>query len=245
MEILPIHFKDTYELLSSQSFHFLADPMEVIEQIESLLALREGARINDKPLLIWEPRPSSCIPTNLQDFFQAVQKVDIFTPNHVELAGVFGYPNSEPPSRATVETFALNFLGSDVGGQRTVVIRAGEEGCFIADDQTREWLPAYHEPTRVEGIVTGSSAKIIDHTGAGNAFIGAFAIGYLSTNSIYDAACYGNVGASFAMEQIGLPNLSQSEDREYWNEANPLSDPLLRLKEYRSRLKRSNEGAEY
>ena len=241
MKILPIHFEDTYELLSSQSFHLLADPIEVIGQIESLLALREDARINDKPLLIWEPRPSSCIPTNLQDFFQAVQKVDVFTPNHVELAGVFGHPNLQLPSRATVETFALKFLGSDVGGQRTVVIRAGEEGCFIADDQTREWLPAYHEPTIVEGMVTGSSAKVIDHTGAGNAFIGAFAIGYLSTSSIHDAACYGNVGASFAMEQIGLPDLSQSEDGEHWNGV----DPLLRLKEYRSRLKRSNGGAEY
>ena len=49
---------------------------------------------------------------------------------------------------------------------------------------------------------------------------------------MYQAACYGNVGASFAVEQIGLPELRENEDGKVWNNVNP----YLRLKEYMSRL---------
>ncbi len=36
-------------------------------------------------------------------------------------------------------------------------------------------------------------------------FLGAFAIGLLETNDLIHAAYYGNVGASFALEQICIP----------------------------------------
>lgn len=48
--------------------------------------------------------------------------------------------------------------------------------------------------------------------------IGGLAIGLIRTNNILLAACYGTIAASFAIEQIGMPFLTSSEqDNELWN----------------------------
>ena len=81
------------------------------------------------------------------------------------------------------------------------------------------WLPAYYEP---------SSQRVVSSTGAGNAFLGSFAIGYQNTSSYIEAAKYGAVGASFMVEQVGPPTLTGGGINELWNHASVQS----RLKNY-------------
>ena len=72
---------------------------------------------------------------------------------------------------------------------------------------------------------------MVDPTGAGNAFLGGYSIGYLQTGGdIEQAACYGSVAASFALEQVGMPKRIDG-DEELWNGASVLD----RLNEYRAR----------
>ena len=217
-------------MLHSLCFHMLAEPVEVIHQVQDLLQLRKAASNDAKPLIIWEPRPSSCIPANLDAFREAARVVDIFSPNHVELTAMFVDGPSEV-ALSMVAEHALSFVRSGIGqsGQGCVVIRAGEDGCFVAS-QTCEptWLSPYYERNEATG-----HACVIDPTGAGNAFLGAFAVGLIKTDNIYDAACYGAVGSSFAIEQVGLPELSTSGgDRELWNE----ECVMERLRVYQTRL---------
>ena len=225
-------------MLGSHSFHFLADPEELIEQVKQLLVLRREACISARPFMLWEPRPSSCRLSNLNAMFMAVREVDVFSPNHVELFAAFGKPVPAPFDASSVEQLALPFKTSGIGptGQGCVVIRAGENGCFIASTtQAPTWLPAYYEPFKGTNIAATTPIKNpVDPTGAGNAFLGAFAIGSLDTCSVFDAACYGAVGSSFAVEQIGLPNLTNVNGEELWNGENAFA----RLEEYRTRLKR-------
>ena len=54
---------------------------------------------------------------------------------------------------------------------------------------------------------------------------------------MYQAACYGNVGASFAVEQTGLPELNGHEEGEAWNDVNP----HLRVKNICQGLRRTVE----
>lgn len=235
LKILPCHFKGGV-ILGSQSFHFLADPDEIKEQVQQLLALRREASIGTSTLILWEPRPSSCTPANKDAIFEAAFLVDIFSPNHIELSALFGQSTPVPFDSSAVEELALLFITSGIGsaGQGAVVIRAGEHGCFIASStQAPRWLPAYYEPSKesVE-VVAASPTKIVDPTGAGNAFLSAFTIGLLDTDSLYDAACYGTVGSSFAVEQIGLPSLGVIDGEEVWNGERVLS----RLEEYRLRM---------
>lgn len=81
------------------------------------------------------------------------------------------------------------------------------------------WLPAYHRP---------GSGKVVNSTGAGNAFLGAFAIGYQDTGSYIEAAKYGAVGASLVVEQVGTPILAGQGPHELWNGASVRG----RLEEY-------------
>ena len=208
----------------------LAEPAEAIHQALELLRLRNAAQITTKPIIIWEPKPSSCIPANLDAFQQAAHIVNVFSPNHVELAAMFQEDLSEVTA-LTIAEYAMKFVLSGIGqaGEGCVVIRAGDEGCFVAS-QTREpfWLPPYYDQND-----KAQHSRLIDPTGAGNAFLGGFAMGFLKTDNIYDAACYGSVSASLALEQLGLPELSTSEEgRELWNG----ECVTERLRKYQARL---------
>jgi sugar/nucleoside kinase (ribokinase family) len=218
------------DLLASRSFHFLASPEELFGQVSALQNLRAIRGVSQAPTIIWEPRPSSCTTDNQQEFFKAISIVDIFSPNHIECANIFKHPSPELVQPDTLEKYAASFLQSGVGqyGQGAVVIRAGEQGCLVMSNSFQaQWIQPYYE-------ILGDSKtwKVVDPTGAGNAFLGAFAIGLIETKDLYHSACYGNVGASFALEQIGLPTLENINGRELWNKA----DVSSRLRDYMARL---------
>jgi len=216
-------------LLNSKVYHYLASPQDMKTRVSNILALREQAGILDRPLIIWEPAPLSCKPENLQDCLAVAALVDVFSPNHLELAALF---ESLPVAsdRSKVEKLAMKFLSSGVGpeGKGAVVIRAGENGCFV---QSRKIIPKWLPPFYMAGRGAEQVAKVVDPTGAGNSFLGAFSIGYLQTGHIIEAACYGSVAASFALEQVGIPEKSNEGDRELWNGAGVLE----RLHEYMAR----------
>ena len=115
------------------------------------------------------------------------------------------------------------------GPQGSVIVRAGDRGCFIKSHTEQKWLPAYYTPQ--ENV---EATKVIDTTGAGNAFLGALTMGLLMYPDNYCfAACLGNVAASFVVEQVGVPALSMSEDgTELWNGA----DVSARLQAYKARI---------
>ena len=215
-------------LLTSKVYHYLATPQDMRTRVLNLLALREQAGIQHRPLIIWEPAPLSCKPENLQDCLAVVALIDVFSPNHLELAALFkGTPAT--PDRIEIERLALKFLASGVGpeGKGTVIIRAGENGCLIRSRNLSKWLPPFH----IAGTREEQPTKVVDPTGAGNAFLGGYSIGYLQTGGdIIQAACYGSVAASFALEQVGMPKRNEG-DEELWNGASVLG----RLYEYRAR----------
>jgi hypothetical protein len=70
------------------------------------------------------------------------------------------------------------------------------------------WIPAYHrDPSRVT-----------DPTGGGNAFLGGLAVGLARGKGLEEAAKWGSISASFAIEQVGVPVLGQdAEGNEVWN----------------------------
>ncbi|KAI2732466.1 hypothetical protein CBS147332_1605 [Penicillium roqueforti] len=215
-------------LLTSKIYHYLATPQDMRTRILNILALRKQAGIQHRPLIIWEPAPLSCKPENLQDCLAVVALVDVFSPNHLELAALF-VDTPATPDRTEIETLALKFLASGVGpeGKGTVIIRAGENGCFVRSGNLSKWLPSFH----IAGTGEEQAAKVVDPTGAGNAFLGGYSIGYLQTRGdIEQAACYGSVAASFALEQVGMPERIDG-DEELWNGASVLD----RLNEYRAR----------
>ena len=225
-------------MLDSSIFHLLAEPEEAITTIRDLLELRHQSGIDHRPLIIWEPRPSSCVPSNLKSFYQAMAMVDVFSPNHIELGVCFGHSFIKGVDLDLVERLATTMLesGFQDGREGAIVIRAAEHGSLVvAHPSTQTWCPAFYQSSKHDSGLTVPHPKIIDPTGAGNAFLGGYAIGLQETSDFVQAASYGTVAASFALEQIGLPVLGKDpcSGEEVWNNCGVIQ----RLKDYESRLK--------
>ena len=69
------------------------------------------------------------------------------------------------------------------------------------------WLPAYYQLDH---------RSVVEASGAGNAFLGGFVAGWVETGDAVEAAAYGIVASSFALEQVGPP-LATGLDGERWN----------------------------
>ncbi|KAI1125656.1 Ribokinase-like protein [Nemania abortiva] len=220
----------TSNLLYATSFHFLAIPTDLEEQVSTLLRLREEHGITERPLIVWEPAPLGCDSSNLEDHIKACALVDVFSPNRSELRYLIeGKSKTETEfSQSMVEGQAARFVEAGIGpnGDGLAVIRSGEHGVLILSSNRRaEWLPTYYGK---------GSDKVVDPTGAGNAFLGAFAVALQETNDPMEASLRGSVAASYALEQFGPPTLtaSLSPSGELWNG----SDVQLRLQDFKTRV---------
>jgi sugar/nucleoside kinase (ribokinase family) len=116
-----------------------------------------------------------------------------------------------------------------------VVIRSGGLGACVVRHKHRAdaelpvdidsslevcWIPAYHQPLRLSDGSYAMNPAIVDVTGGGNAFLGGLAAGLqLHRGDLVSAALCGSVGASFAIEQDGLPALEVRDGQERWNGA--------------------------
>ncbi|KAJ8105637.1 hypothetical protein ONZ43_g7348 [Nemania bipapillata] len=102
------------------------------------------------------------------------------------------------------------------------------------DPGIERWIPAFHTDTYEEdendpvpddeGAEKGTAeekrkkGKVVDPTGGGNTFLGGLAIALARGKGLEEAAAWGSVAASFAIEQIGMPTLGYDDDgRETWN----------------------------
>ena len=111
-----------------------------------------------------------------------LRECDVFLPNLEEAATLTG--EASPADMAT----ALLDWGAD-----RVVIRMAEQGIWVQDKQGNRW--------RIPAVPT----QVVDVTGAGNAFCGGLLAGLVDALPFLETALRGLVGASFAIEQVGVP----------------------------------------
>ena len=219
----------TTELLASKSFHLICSPTRCVDMIKRILERRiETFGLEyERPIIIWEPVPDLCIPDELNNTYKALKYVDVISPNHEELSALFSSTHSSDFDRKAVESQVNQLLARGIGSTNdgSVVVRAGKEGCFVANLNKRKWLPAYYQ----------DSSRVIDPTGGGNGFLGGFAVGLVrSEGGVVEAARWGSVAASFCIEQVGVPGLqtvvaTSTCTDELWNDESVLD----RLEEYR------------
>jgi sugar/nucleoside kinase (ribokinase family) len=177
-----------------------------------LAALRCSSGIASRPLIVWEPAPASCVSANADAHLEAARFVDVYSPNHIEFLATFHDGGSRAGfDRDAIAEHALQLLKSGVGedGQGAVVVRCGEHGCLVASNSyPARWFPAFYR---------AGSSRVVDATGAGNAFLGAFAVIFGISSNLDEAAIAGSVAASFLVEQVGLPDRTSKDGKEVWN----------------------------
>ncbi|KAH6635901.1 Ribokinase-like protein [Chaetomium tenue] len=172
---------------------------------------RDPSRLSARGLLKYS---GEGFKENQEAHLRTAKLVDVYSPNHLEFLATFDADAGDgPPAEfdcKRIEQLALRVLESGIGrnGDGTAVVRCGEHGCMVAArSYPVRWFPALHELSRV-----------VDVTGAGNAFLGAFAVTFSITSDLTEAAIAGTVAASFTIEQVGLPHRTTSlHGEDLWN----------------------------
>lgn len=131
-----------------------------------------------------DPPQGTMSPTFWDDIPALVTGLTAIMPNEEEIRRLFH-------GRCT-DLWQMMEAIADYGCE-FVVVKRGERGQFLFDRANRaKWeIPAY-------------PAKVVDPTGAGDAFCGGFLAGYRKTYDPIQAALYGSTSASMTVEGCGV-----------------------------------------
>ncbi|MEM4724112.1 MAG: PfkB family carbohydrate kinase, partial [Candidatus Hadarchaeum sp.] len=198
-EVFRTHFDDLLRL-EAEPIHFppaygsvrgvyiLSDRPDALHSWVSFLRSKGVA------LILWEPSPYWMNPQQRERFAGLLHEVDIVCPD-LESACCL-YEETDP--YALVQTMHRD-------GARLVALRMGKRGSLVGERGGQiHAIPIW-------------PARVVDVTGAGNAYCGGLLVGYAETGDARIAGLYGAVSASFAVEQFGpivwRPNLAQEAHR--------------------------------
>lgn len=219
--------------------HCICSPERAKEITAQIECLRSDWPLHSvRPFLIWEPIPDSAVVGNLEATVEAACRMDVISPNHEEAANLLGRAASEA-NMATIQDVALalhrRFKTYSATSVPVLCVRSGPFGAFVVTAEGRTfWVEAYHK----------DEEKIVDVTGAGNAWLGGFVAGLArskrdgtswSTEDVRLSAQMGAISAAYTIEQRGLPTITykrQGSDQlqERWNADLPL-DRLRKLQD--------------
>ncbi|MGE5138446.1 MAG: PfkB family carbohydrate kinase [Rudaea sp.] len=113
---------------------------------------------------------------------------DIFSPNTAEARSLVGDADPAELARRLLDA-----------GASIVALRMGAEGSLLSAARP-DLARLIHVPA--------VQSRVVDPTGAGNAYCGALLAGLLATGDLRTGAEYGAVAASFLVAQVGLPDLN-------------------------------------
>ena len=116
---------------------------------------------------------------------------DILIPNETEFVALVRRPGFDEAALRAREPAALHALCRTLGVP-TVIVTLGARGCFVSERDRHTFLPAHR------------GLKVVDTTGAGDAFVGGFAAGLVRfPGDVIAAARYGNATAGLSVTKRG------------------------------------------
>jgi sugar/nucleoside kinase (ribokinase family) len=148
--------------------------------VDDHLAQVEAIRGHGDGVILVEPYydPIQLVPRDR--LFELLARIDVFAPDFNE-------------ARAICDTDHVPTLLAELGrAGAIVIIRMGKQGAVTYD-------PRNQQTVEVRAVAT----RVVDVTGAGNAFSGGWLVGYVESGDLERAAWQGAVSASFAIEQLG------------------------------------------
>jgi hypothetical protein len=173
------------------------DATPAFDGAQAIHVLREAAGLLEyrarypRATLLWEPEQAYMVAANHDEFVAALPHAEIVSPNLLEASLVYG------------EGDPAILLGRMLdGGASVAVLRLGEAGSMVGQRGMTGYLRVPAAPVR----------EVVDVTGAGNTYGGAFLVGWQHAHDPASAAAYGAVAASFCVEQLGVLNYKTELD---------------------------------
>jgi len=168
---------------TARGFHFGIHPDE--PDLAFIAELHDlGAIVSIEPF-----KPADVLPKKAE-LRELLSKVEIFSTNQLEAQSLVGVVDPREQALRLAEA-----------GARVVVVRLGPQGSLVLDREAGAWA-------RVPAV----PVVVIDPVGAGNAYCGAFLVGWCETRDPKTAGIYGAVAASFLVEQVGMPAMDSQVD---------------------------------
>lgn len=215
-------------------------PVEVIRLMLNIMRMRKEVGIEGRPLVVWEPTSAACYPGTLVRHSEVAHFADVFSPSYEDLYCLTVESRDVIPFRREIieqQVMQLLNVGQDhveEDRKSMIVVRCGHHGCYYRrSEEDKGWVRA---------IWTPGNPKLVDPTGSGSAFLGAFTVALLETDNLRAACLRGQVAASFAMEQYGPPKRTSRYKliehpyrltrEELWNN----DDPVSRLRKFEREL---------
>jgi ribokinase len=169
----------------------ISDSRVVITQLEipvatATHALKLGKRAG--AITILNPAPAAPVPP------EAFAEIDLVTPNHTELRVLLGRAPDDPTDSKDLCAELLR------AGVKTIVLTQGERGALIVTAEGAQHIPA-------------QSVRVVDTTGAGDAFSGTLAA-TLAEGATLEAAVRRAAGAgALACTALGvIPSLPRKAE---------------------------------
>jgi sugar/nucleoside kinase (ribokinase family) len=131
--------------------------------------------------VLWEPWNVFCRRENRALFGELAPLLDVVSPNLLQAQRLTGVEDPRDVLTALLDA-----------GVRMAVLRMGEAGSLLA--------ARGQAPVAVPAVPV---SRVVDVTGAGNAYCGGFLVGLAETGDVGQAGRHGAVSASFALEQFG------------------------------------------
>lgn len=138
-----------------------------------------------------EPFKAVDAPRSDEALREILSSCDIYSPNAAELFSEFG----------TMGKREVLDRAKQLGG-KIFAIRKGEQGAEAWNLQDGSGAAVPSLPVNT----------VVDPVGAGDAFLGAFSVAWLRTESLYESVVIGSVAASYMLDQIGMPTRPPSQE---------------------------------
>ena len=120
-----------------------------------------------------------------------IKKTFVFMPNAKELELLTGTDDYRKGAEVLLKK-----------GVKIVAVKLGNEGCYVTDGRESHLIETFE-------------VKVVDTTGAGDAFCAGFLYGLISDKSLYECGRIGNFVASRCITKMGArPGLPHIEDLE-------------------------------
>lgn len=169
-----------------EAVHYMLRGGRGEEEMVRLLA-GQDVRLSAEPIV-----DEQTTPAERDVILDCLPQFELFSPDEEGAALLAG----DLPALQQVRAIAAQ-------GPRIVCLRQGAAGSLIYERETdRAWR------------VPAAPAKVVDFTGAGNAYCGGFLVGWHEGKGIRQAAAQAAISAAVTIEQVGPPRVDDAKMAE-------------------------------